>query len=73
MTVDTELKMKKEKWLIYISGYGTFFFDGTRKEAEEMRRHKANWEGGVGRKRLATDADINDMPRRIERKEAIKN
>ena len=67
--------MKTERWLIYISGYGTFFFDGTRKEAEEMRAHKANWEGGLGRKRYATQEEIKSgiKPERIEASEAIKN
>ena len=61
-------------WVIYISGYGTFFFKGTRKQAEEMRVHKANWEGGIGRKRLATVNEIltEKPPRRIEASEAIK-
>lgn len=40
----------RDKWLIRIQGYGTFDFDGTEAEAEEMRRHKANWERGNGMK-----------------------
>lgn len=38
------------KWLIWVSGCGQFDFDGTETEAEEMRRHKATWERGQGRK-----------------------
>lgn len=45
----------KEKWKIDVTGYGTFDFDGTEQEAEEMRRHKAEWEGGVGRKWRAAE------------------
>ena len=37
-------------WVIYVSGYGEFFFVGTEKEAEEMRVHKCRWEQGIGRK-----------------------
>jgi hypothetical protein len=50
-------------WKISVTGYGAFGFYGTHGEAEEMRRHKANWEGGCGRKeeipktdKLAVDA-----------------
>lgn len=39
-----------EKWKIRVQGYGTFDFTGTEAEAEEMRIHKARWEGGVGLK-----------------------
>jgi len=38
-------------WLISVAGYGEWIYIGTEKEAEEMRAHKANWEGGVGKKR----------------------
>jgi hypothetical protein len=44
------LPEKGRWWLITIGGYGKFGFFGTEKEAEEMRAHKAEWEGGVGRK-----------------------
>lgn len=40
----------KQKWKIWISGYGAFDFEGTEAEAEDMRIHKARWEGGQGRK-----------------------
>lgn len=46
------------KWLISVTGYGAFLFHGTEEEAEEMRAHKADWEGGVGKKRKASAADI---------------
>ena len=42
--------MKSKWWLITVGGYGSFAFYGTETEAEEMRQHKARWEGGVGRK-----------------------
>ena len=46
------------KWVILVSGYGAFFFDGTPEDAEKMRAHKANWEGGIGKKRRATMEEI---------------
>lgn len=45
-------------WIISVTGYGSFFFEGSLKEAEEMREHKANWEGGRGTKRPATPEEI---------------
>ena len=45
-------------WVISVAGYGSFLFDGSEKEAEEMRAHKARWERGIGRKRLATPEEI---------------
>ena len=44
----------KEKWKITVHGYGEFIFEGTEEEAEEMRRHKANWEHGVAKKEKIT-------------------
>lgn len=46
-------------WVISVAGYGSFLFEGSEKEAEEMRAHKARWERGIGRKRLATQAEID--------------
>ena len=46
-------------WVIDVAGYGSFLFEGSEKQAEEMRAHKAWWEGGVGRKRPATQAEID--------------
>lgn len=40
----------KEKWKIWVSGYGEFDFEGSEDEAEEMRVHKSNWERGRGEK-----------------------
>jgi len=48
----------EQTWVIAIGGYGSFFFKGTEEKAEEMRRHKANWEQGPGRKRLADENEI---------------
>lgn len=45
-------------WAIYVTGYGRFFHFGTKAEAEEMREHKADWEGGHGTKRKATAKEI---------------
>lgn len=46
----------KRWWIISVGGYGSFAYRGTEKQAEAMRAHKANWEGGVGAKRLATNS-----------------
>lgn len=60
MAVDQAIEQFGQKtWVISVAGYGTFFFEGSEKEAEEMRAHKARWERGVGRKRLATQAEID--------------
>lgn len=40
------------KWKITVAGYGEFEFEGTAEEAEEMRRHKARWEGAIAKKEL---------------------
>lgn len=39
--------MSDSFWKISASGYGDFCFFGTEKEAEEMRLHKARWEGSA--------------------------
>ena len=44
------MSKSKIKWRIWVSGYGEFDFEGTEAEAEDMRAHKASWEGGQGRK-----------------------
>lgn len=46
----TRASAEGEKWRIRVSGYGTFDFTGTREQAEEMRIHKARWEGGTAMK-----------------------
>ncbi len=46
------------QWVILIGGYGAFLFEGTADEAEEMRRHKARWERGIGKKRPATGEEV---------------
>jgi hypothetical protein len=46
------------QWVIQIGGgYGAFMFEGTEAEAEQMRKHKANWEQAVGAKRLADQVE----------------
>jgi len=52
--------MKKTWWIIRVGGgYGEFAFRGTEAEAEEMRVHKARWEGAFASKRPAkSDADL---------------
>lgn len=41
-------------WLISVTNYGRFEYFGTEAEADQMRKDKAEWEGGRGSKRLAT-------------------
>lgn len=51
---------RRSKWRIRVSGYGTFDFEGTEAEAEEMRVHKARWEQGTAikwRADLSTEVD----------------
>jgi|GEM_PF-6307163 len=48
---------ERKWWLISIGGYGEFGFFGTEIEAEEIRVNKANWEGGIGLKRLISKND----------------
>lgn len=45
-------------WVIHVAGYGTFMFEGTHAQAEEMRAHKANWERGIGKLRPATNDEV---------------
>lgn len=57
----SKVKSGKAWWTITVGGgYGSFPFRGTEKEAEEMRRHKANWEGANALKRLATEEEIKE-------------
>ena len=53
------MKQQAKHWVILVSGYGCFLFAGTRAKAEEMRAHKANWEGGIGVLRPATMSEAN--------------
>lgn len=49
------------RWVILVGGgYGAFVFEGTENQAEDMRRHKASWEGAVARKRPVADDDTAD-------------
>ena len=45
-----EVMQPQEWWIISIAGYGEFELFGTEFEAEEMRRHKSAYEGGIGKK-----------------------
>lgn len=44
-------------WWIHVTGYGGFAYFGTTAEGEQMRRHKASWEGGRGTIRPATSEE----------------
>lgn len=44
-------------WWINITGYGGFAYFGTEAEANQMRKDKAEWEGGRGTKRRATEEE----------------
>ncbi|WP_461368956.1 DUF5131 family protein, partial [Candidatus Darwinibacter acetoxidans] len=47
-----------QHWLISVGGgYGKFHFLGHEHEAEEMRAHKARWEGAVAKKRWLPGID----------------
>lgn len=48
------------KWKIWISGYGTYDFDGTEEEAEQSMRDKMRWERGNGQKWRADLARESD-------------
>jgi len=56
----------KEQWKIWVAGYGEFDFEGTEQEAEEMRQHKARWEGGQGRKwRVNNQTEVDKLTAKI--------
>lgn len=48
-----------QTWVILIPSWGAYLFEGTEADAEASRKHKANWEQGLGLKRLATSEEIN--------------
>jgi hypothetical protein len=50
-------------WTITVAGYGSFGYVGSEDEAEAMRKHKANWERGVGKKVRVRDADKRERAR----------
>lgn len=51
--------MEKRCWIVTVGGgYGSFLFHGTSEEAEEMRCHKARWEGAPAHFRRATPDEI---------------
>ena len=58
------------KWVISLPYYGAFLFDGSAEEAEEMRRHKARWEGEIARLRPATAEETRDEKVRLQRGDA---
>ena len=51
---------QRQWWIIDVVGYGDFSFYGTEVEAEDARAHKAEWEGGIGKKRPADRATERD-------------
>lgn len=60
MTENNLTSDKRSWWAIKVTGYGTFAYYGTEIEAEDMRDHKTNWEGGHGTKRPATEDEIKE-------------
>ena len=52
--------LKKEVWLIDVKSWGRMLFIGNEEEAEDMRRHKANWEQSVATKERLSLA-MNNM------------
>ena len=53
-----EIWKGEKKWVIFVAGYGEYFFLGNEDDAERERARKAMWEKAVGRKRLADDVEI---------------
>lgn len=47
----------QQHWRIDVHGWGTLWAVGTEAQAEEWRRHKANWEHAVARKSICTDEE----------------
>lgn len=52
-------KEQRAWWSINVTGYGRFVYYGTKAEADQMRRDKAEWEGGRGTMRDATEAEAS--------------
>lgn len=50
-------------WVIQLPVYGSFLFQGTEGEAEEMRSHKASWEREPAQKRPASFPDFTEIDR----------
>ncbi len=50
----------KKHWVIEVPAWGTLYAIGTEAQAEEWRRHKANWEHSVARKREATKEEVEE-------------
>lgn len=48
MTDKPSVTKDKRWWLISVSGYGSWAFWGTKVEAQDRARDKAEWEGGRG-------------------------
>lgn len=52
--------MPNEYWIITVGGgYGSFMFFGSAQEAEDLRAHKARWEGACAKLRPATQQEID--------------
>ena len=47
-------------WIITVHNYGSFAYYGTEYYAEQMRAHKANWEGAVVKKRISNPDSVDD-------------
>src|ERR1700759_3764801 len=52
----------RDFWVINMPHYGAFVFRGSRSEAEEMRAHKARWEGEVAHLSSASVSDVDIAP-----------
>lgn len=59
-------------WIVHVAGYGAFATYGTEAEAEETRAAKAEWEGGVGRKRPAAPGDEDDQRMVEQQKDQLR-
>lgn len=50
----------KKYWIIEVVAWGTLYAIGTEEQAEEWRRHKANWEQCIARKREASPQEMKE-------------
>lgn len=69
-------RRENEMWVIYVTGYGSFFFKGTRKAAQlVMKGWQEGWPDSIVRKRRATPEEVksNTPPLRIPAKEQVRD
>lgn len=50
--------MAVSHWVIVVANHGAFVFKGSEAKAEEMRKHKAQWEQCIALKRPADSDEV---------------